>query len=74
VVRALAGLSRQQRAIVVLRYVEDRSVADTADLLDCSLQTVRVQSSRALARLRSDPHIDTIRTGEHPADAAGGPR
>jgi RNA polymerase sigma-70 factor (sigma-E family) len=55
--RALAGLSRQQRAIVVLRYAEDLSVADTAAVLGCSPQTVRVQASRALARLRTDPHL-----------------
>ena len=55
--RALARLSRQQRAIVVLRYVEDLSVSETADLLGCSEGTVKVQSGRALASLRSDPHL-----------------
>jgi len=55
--RALAGLSRQQRAVVVLRYAEDRSVAETAALLNCSPGTVKVQASRALARLRVDPHL-----------------
>ncbi len=55
--RALATLSRQQRAIVVLRYVEDLSVAATADLLGCSPATVKVQAARALATLRSDPHL-----------------
>jgi RNA polymerase sigma-70 factor (sigma-E family) len=55
--RALAGLSRQQRAIVVLRYVEDLSVAETADLVGCSEGTVRVQASRALAALRLSPHV-----------------
>jgi RNA polymerase sigma-70 factor (sigma-E family) len=55
--RALAGLSRQQRAVVVLRYVEDLSIAETANLLGCSQATVRVQSGRALAALRLDPHV-----------------
>jgi RNA polymerase sigma-70 factor (sigma-E family) len=55
--RALAGLSRQQRAVVVLRYVEDLSVAETADVLRCSEGTVRVQASRALAALRLSPHV-----------------
>lgn len=55
--RALAKLSRQQRAIVVLRYVEDRTVAETAELLDCSHETVKVQAFRALAKLRTDPHL-----------------
>jgi len=52
--RALGRLSRQQRAVVVLRYVEDLSVAETAVVLSCSTGTVKVQSSRALAVLRGD--------------------
>ncbi len=52
--RALAGLPRRQRAVVVLRYYEDLSVEQTADLLGCSTATVRSQASRALAKLRSD--------------------
>ncbi len=54
--RSLA-LSRQQRAVVVLRYAEDRSVAESADLLGCSPETVKVQAARALARLRANPHL-----------------
>src|SRR5215831_19349052 len=34
--RALARLSSQQRAIVVLRYIEDMSVSETAGVLGCS--------------------------------------
>jgi RNA polymerase sigma-70 factor (sigma-E family) len=56
--RALARLSRQQRAVVVLRYVEDLSVAETAGLLRCSEATVKVQAGRALAALRADPHME----------------
>jgi RNA polymerase sigma-70 factor (sigma-E family) len=52
--RALARLSRQQRAVVVLRYAEDLSVAQTAQVLGCSPNTVKVQASRALAVLRTD--------------------
>jgi RNA polymerase sigma-70 factor (sigma-E family) len=55
--RALARLSRQQRAIVVLRYVEDLSVERTAELVGCSPATVRVQALRALRTLRTDPHL-----------------
>lgn len=55
--RALAKLSRQQRAVAVLRYVEDLSLAETADLLGCSVATVKVQGARALAALRADPHL-----------------
>lgn len=55
--RALAGLSKQQRAVVVLRHVEDLSVAETAAVLGCSEATVRVQAGRALAALRMNPHV-----------------
>ncbi|HEX5996416.1 MAG TPA: SigE family RNA polymerase sigma factor [Jiangellales bacterium] len=55
--RALAGLSYQQRAVLVLRYVEDQSVEQTADVLGCSAATVKVQAGRALARLRADPNF-----------------
>lgn len=52
VVQALAQLPRQQRAVVVLRYFEDLSVDQTAELLGCSAGTVKSHTSRALSRLR----------------------
>lgn len=55
--RALARLSPQQRAVVVLRYLEDLSIEETARTLGCSTGTVKVQSGRALAALRGDPHL-----------------
>ena len=50
---ALAELSARDRAVVVLRYWEDRSVEETAALLRLSAGAVRTQSSRALVRLRA---------------------
>jgi RNA polymerase sigma-70 factor (sigma-E family) len=55
--RALGRLPRRQRAIVVLRFFEDMTEAQVADVLDCSVGTVKSQISRALAKLRLDPSL-----------------
>jgi RNA polymerase sigma factor (sigma-70 family) len=49
---ALADLGELDRAVVVLRYWEDRSVAETADQLGLSVAAVRNRSLRALRSLR----------------------
>lgn len=50
--RALARLTPRQRAVIVLRYVEDLSEVDAAAVLGCSVGTVKSQSHHALGRLR----------------------
>jgi RNA polymerase sigma-70 factor (sigma-E family) len=49
----LATLPRKQRAVLVLRFYEDLPDDRIAALLGCSPVSVRVQASRALARLRA---------------------
>ena len=51
-IRALAGLPLRQRSVLVLRYYNDLSEAEIADVLGCSVGTVKSQASRGLARLR----------------------
>ncbi len=51
-IEALGQLVPQQRAVLVLRYVDDLSEAQVADLLGCSTGTVKSRASRGLARLR----------------------
>jgi RNA polymerase sigma-70 factor (sigma-E family) len=49
---ALWQLSARQRAVLVLRYFNDLTEAQVAEVLGCSPGTVKSSASRGLARLR----------------------
>ena len=51
-IRALAELPPRQRTVLVLRYFNDLPEAEIADVLNCTVGTVKSQVSRGLARLR----------------------
>ena len=57
---ALGHLPRRQRAVVVLRYYEDLTEAETARLLDCSVGTVKSQCASALAKMRLDAALAPV--------------
>ena len=61
VAQALGQLTAKQRAVMVLRYFEDLPEAEVAEILGCSVGTVRSQTHRTLARLRVVcPDLDPI--------------
>ncbi|MGW0698062.1 SigE family RNA polymerase sigma factor [Streptomyces sp. NPDC002867] len=59
--RAVMKLPDRQRAMVVLRYYEDLSEAQTAEVLGVSIGTVKSAVSRALGKLRDDPELTAVR-------------
>jgi RNA polymerase sigma-70 factor (sigma-E family) len=56
---ALRALTPRQRAVVVLRHYADLDERSVADMLGCSVGTVKTLNSRALARLRKQLEPDT---------------
>ncbi len=60
---ALAGLNPNDRTVLVLRYLDDLSVTETAAVLGVAEGTVKSQCSRALHRLRGLlPDDEPVRT------------
>jgi RNA polymerase sigma-70 factor (sigma-E family) len=65
---ALADLPKRQRAMVVLRYYEDLSEAETAQVMGVSVGTVKSTTSRALTKLRDSSGLRDDPRGALPVD------
>lgn len=63
---ALMRLGKRQRAVIVMRYMEDLSVEETAAALAISTGTVKSQAARGLAILRDELPAADFRNGEDP--------
>jgi RNA polymerase sigma-70 factor (sigma-E family) len=66
VLSALALLSARQRAVLVLRYFNDLSETQVAEILGCSPGTVKSSASRGLARLHEALQLPTPEPCEEP--------
>jgi RNA polymerase sigma-70 factor (sigma-E family) len=67
---ALGTLTPQQRAVVVLRYFDDRSAAQVAELLGITPGTVKSTASRAVAQLREQPGLIGLFAAADPTPAS----
>ena len=61
--RAMEGLSRINREVLVLRYFVQLTEQQTADVLDVPAGTVKSRLSRALAQLAADNHLADLTEG-----------
>ncbi|WP_406049235.1 SigE family RNA polymerase sigma factor [Kribbella sp. NBC_00889] len=61
---AMSTLSRRERAVVVLRYVEDLTERQTAAVLGVAVGTVKSANARALGKLRAAPELSGSYLGE----------
>lgn len=71
VVAALSRLPARQRAVIVLRYLDDRSEAQTAAALGCAPGTVKSHTSRALAALRDSSDLLALWSASVEGDSNG---
>jgi RNA polymerase sigma-70 factor (sigma-E family) len=73
VLRALARLHSSQRVVLVLRFLDGLTEAETARLLGCRPGTVKSRTARALETLRQLHLLADEPSGRHPAARKVGP-
>jgi RNA polymerase sigma-70 factor (sigma-E family) len=56
--QALARVPKRQRAVLILRFINDLGVAEVAEILHCGEGTVKSQTAHGLASLRR--HLDDL--------------
>lgn len=64
--RLIAALPPRQRAVIALRFYEDLSTGQIADVLGCRTVTVRTHLARALATLQVAAPAALVHLGEQP--------
>lgn len=69
--RALAGLTKINRDVVVLRYFTGLSEQQTAEVLDVPAGTVKSRLSRSLSLLAQDDHLSDLRPEFRPESTEG---
>ncbi len=62
VIQALMALPQRQRAAIVLRFWDDLPESAVAELMGCSIGTVRTHTARAMARLRTTAELRQLTT------------
>jgi RNA polymerase sigma-70 factor (sigma-E family) len=60
---ALGNLTRRERTVIVLRYVEDLTEAQTAAVLGVAVGTIKSANFRALQKLRAVPELSACYVG-----------
>ncbi len=73
-VRRCGRCPRRQRAVVVLRFFDDLTEAQAAEVLGCSVGTVKSQTSKALSRLRGCPQLRGVFEEEEEEEVSRDPR
>jgi RNA polymerase sigma-70 factor (sigma-E family) len=63
VATAVQALPPRQRAVVVLRFFDDLTEAQTATVLGIAVVTVKSQTAKAFATLRRHPQLDAMTQG-----------